>query len=69
MRALETRREHTARLLADQLGAIGRLRAEVERAGDGAESDAMGAALRSAEACLRSVDLTPPVKVSAPRDA
>ncbi len=69
VRALETRREHTARLLADQLGAIGRLRAEVERAGDGGGPEVIEAALRSAEACLRSADLTPPVKVGAPRDA
>jgi len=69
--ALESRRERAARLLADQLGAIGRLRAEMERAlgGGGEGTEALSAALRGAEACLRSGDLAPPGPVRAPRNA
>jgi hypothetical protein len=69
VRALESRRERAARLLAEQLGAIGRLRAEMERALGGEGTEALSAALRGAEACLHSADLTPPGAVRAPRDA
>ncbi len=54
---------------AEVVARLGRLRAEVERAVEGGGPEAMGAARRSAEACLRSADLAPPVNVSAPRDA
>ena len=61
VRALEARRARIARHLADELGAIGRLRAGVER------GEALEAALREAEACLRSADLPPPGEVGTPR--
>jgi len=71
VRAIETRRERAARLLADHLGAIGRLRAEMERAveGGGEGTEALSAALRGAEACLRSADLASPGPVASRRDA